>query len=232
MSTSSSKAPTRDGGEAMSHGLSAEQQSALDAEIRAEMAARRTVKPWVTGLIVLITGLVSLYSAFMLATERVEVAENENYTPACTAGIYFRCTNVMLSPQAETFHFANYFYGMAGFGLMMGFGVLLMAGATLPLWLKRAYVIGQFAACVFLAYLVYSVVFAIGTMCLWCMLVWAMMAIMFAYLQSWAQDEKLFNFGPVGTFLRHYPWLVVLLTYIAIVMILYSRFGNALFDFS
>lgn len=122
----------------------------------------------------LVTSLVALAATIIIIVERSILAADPGHRTSCDLNPWVSCGQVMQSWQAMTFGFPNTFIGMVAFPVLITVAVSLLAGARFARWywlLMNAGILAGFAFCVWLWY---SAVYEIGTLCLYCMVVWAM----------------------------------------------------------
>src|SRR5690606_13189412 len=89
------------------------------------------------------------------------------------------CGAVMQSPQAEVFGFSNPLIGLAGFAIVVTIGFALLAGGRFKRWFWVATQLGMLFAVGFIYWLFFQAVYDIGSLCLYCMVVWAMVIPLF-----------------------------------------------------
>lgn len=137
--------------------------------------ARRAGFGWIT----VITGLASLIAAGVLVAERVQLYLNADAVASCDWGGAFSCTSVMLSEQAQAFGFPNPFMGLVGFGILVVIGVSVLSGASMPRWYWVCFQLGVAAAFGFLIWLYSVALFEIRALCIYCMVCWLMITVLF-----------------------------------------------------
>lgn len=77
------------------------------------------------GALMAVLGAVGLFFSGLIMQDKVTLLSNPGYIPACTVNAIVSCTDVMASPQASAFGFANPYIGLVGFALVTFFGVSL-----------------------------------------------------------------------------------------------------------
>lgn len=130
-------------------------------------------------LTMLVFGAIGEFFSFLITIDKIKLAENPNFVPACTLSEVVSCTDVMRSPEAEAFGFPNPLIGMVGFAVVMTTAVILLIGVKLPRWYWWCTAIGFAAGVVFVHWLAYSAIFTINALCPYCMAVWAVMLPLF-----------------------------------------------------
>lgn len=89
-----------------------------------------------------VLGAVGLFFSGLIMQDKVTLLSNPDYIPACTVNAIVSCTDVMASPQASAFGFANPYIGLVGFALVTFFGVSLAAGVRFPEWMWAGELLG------------------------------------------------------------------------------------------
>lgn len=137
--------------------------------------ARRTGFGW----IIVVTGLASLVAAGVLVAERVHLYLDAGAVASCDWGGALSCTSVMKSEQAQAFGFPNPFIGLVGFTILVVIGVTVLSGASMPRWYWISFQVGVAAAFGFLVWLYTVAVFSITALCIYCMICWLMITLLF-----------------------------------------------------
>lgn len=178
---------------------------------------------WPLALLLTVGGAIGLTAAFTLAVEKIELLLNADYVPSCNFSRVFNCTNIMKTDQASLFGFPNPFLGLIGFAIVVTLGVVLLSGARLAEWIWAGLQVGVIAGFVFICWLQYESLYEIGSLCPWCMVVWAVTIPIFWYvtlrnLSTWLPGNRV-----VG-FLRDWHALILALWYVLIAAAIFFRF--------
>lgn len=123
--------------------------------------------------VMVILGAVGLAASAILTIEKLELAADPNYRPSCSINPVMACSPVMSSWQASVFGFPNPLMGIAAFAVVVTMGVGLLSGARYAKWMWIGLQIGVVLALVFVHWLIYSSLYDIGKLCIYCMVVWA-----------------------------------------------------------
>jgi len=184
----------------------------------------------VTGLVLLLGGLVGLAAAFDLTYERIASLIDPGHAISCDFNPVLSCGTVMNTWQASVFGFPNPMIGLVAFPLVVFMGALLLSKVSLPRWIALAFNLGTLAGLVFVSWLIYQSVYQIGVLCPWCMAVWAVVLPIF-----WFSTVRSLRTGaiPVGDDWRdavddllRYHWIGLVLLYAAVVMIVGTGFWD------
>lgn len=182
------------------------------------------VFPW----ILVIGGVIGLFAASVLTIEKINIAANPNFQPSCSISPIIACSPVIASPQASAFGFPNPFLGLAGFGMVIAVGMMLLAGATkLKKWFWWCFQIGTTFGMLFVVWLMYQSLYEIGKLCLYCMAVWAITIPIFWTTLAYNLKEKNLTWESVVTrFFRDNVGKLVALTYIIAIALILVRFSE------
>lgn len=122
---------------------------------------------------------IALASSGMLVYERLQIFIDAGHSSICDINALLNCGTVMRTPQAELFGFPNPFIGLVAFPVLMVVAAGILAGARYRNWFWVATNVGLGMALVFVLWLWFQTTFVINALCLFCMIVWVMTAIMF-----------------------------------------------------
>lgn len=136
------------------------------------------VLPW----ILIVGGVVGILSSATITYDELQVAKNPNYIPNCDLNPVVSCGSVTKSDQAHLFGFPNPFIGLIGYAVVVTTGAVLLAGARLSRWYWLGLQGGVILGVLFIHWLFYQSVYVIGSLCPYCMVVWAATITMFWYV--------------------------------------------------
>lgn len=184
-------------------------------------------RPTGFAIFTIIAGVVGWFAAFELLTEYIKTLKNADYIPNCSVSKLVTCGPNMDSWQGSLFGFSNTIIGVSAFVAPIAVGVALLAGARFAKWFWVIYQLGLFAGFVFIIWLFTQSVFVLGTLCPWCMVVWAAMIPLF-----WVTVSRPYAAGLVpmsdrarSAFqtLSSWTWVAILLTVLLIAFIAQIR---------
>ncbi len=166
-----------------------------------------------TAWLLIVLGAVGLIASALLVIERVNVASDPDYVPPCSINPLLSCTSAMLSPQGELFGFPNPLLGVAGFPVVVATGAALLAGASMARWYWTGMWLGGLGAMIFMHWLIVESLFSIGSLCPYCMVVWAATTPLFAVVSAYALPrgalgQRVARSTVVGDLLALRWWLV------------------------
>ncbi|WP_108251026.1 vitamin K epoxide reductase family protein [Planctomonas deserti] len=185
-------------------------------------------RPLAYALLLILTGLVGAYSSFVLVLDRIQLLRNPGESLGCDFNPFVSCGTVIESWQGSLFGFPNPLLGVAGFVAPVAVGVGLLAGARFARWFWALFVLGLTLAWLFVTWLFTQTVFSIGTLCPWCMLVWAVTIPLFWISLVYTAARGL---TPVPRRIRRlagaalpFTWVLVVVNYAAIVLVILAVF--------
>jgi uncharacterized membrane protein len=147
----------------------------------------RKFLPWV----LIVCGIIGTLAAGIITHDKLVLASNPDYQPACSLDPILSCGNIMTSWQATAFwDIPNPFIGLIAFPVMIAIGVGMLAGATVKKrWYWLTFNAITFLAVIFTHWLFYQSVYVIGNLCIYCMAVWAIVFISFVYLSLYNIEQ-------------------------------------------
>lgn len=166
---------------------------------------RRLLAPFLV-----LSGLVGLWASFELVLAKFETLDDADAVLGCDFSIVVQCGANLASAQGAVFGFPNPLLGLAGFVAPVAVGVALLAGATFARWFWALFNLGVTAGLAFVIWLIGQSIYVLGTLCPWCMVVWAVMIPLFLTLTLRNAAAGVFGRGPrrLGSYLL--TWLIPL----------------------
>lgn len=121
----------------------------------------------------IVFGFIGLFAAFELITEYIKKIQEPGYIPNCNVSVLVTCGPNMDSWQGSIFGFSNTIIGVGAFMAPIIVGFAILAGARFANWFWILYRIGLALGLIFVGWLAYQSILSLGTLCPWCMVVWA-----------------------------------------------------------
>ncbi|MBT1017711.1 vitamin K epoxide reductase family protein [Canibacter sp. lx-72] len=178
-------------------------------------------------LVSILFGAIGWFASMELAVEYLKKLKNPDYVTNCEFSILVTCGPNMDSWQGSLFGFSNTFIGIAAFVAPVLVGVALLAGARFSSWFWHIYNCALLTAVVFVFWLSWQSVFAIGTLCPWCMVIWLVTIPLFwlTVPATVAENHARVSAGlrRICQFLHEWRWVLVILSYAAIAF--YAQLG-------
>lgn len=193
----------------------------IDAPARPEWRA--------PALLLIITGAVGLLASFILSVDKVQqlqdkIAGNESVF-ACDFSVWVSCSSVMASPQSAAFGFPNSFIGVTGFAVVLTLGVVWLSGAQVAGWVWAGLQAGTVFGIGFVTWLQVQSIYKIGSLCPYCMVVWAVMIPLFVVVTRHSLRLRAPDAG-VTRFVANWTVLIVALWYVAVLAAIWFEFGT------
>ena len=192
-------------------------------------------QPWYatsfgSAMVLIIAGLIGLGATLVLTYERIQLWLDPDYLTSCDFSVWVSCGTVMQSWQAALFGFPNQFLGIIGFAVVITIGMAIVGGARFANWWWHATSIGLGLAMVFCLWLWIQAVYVINTLCLYCMVIWAVTipAAVLIFARNVARD--LIKVTPrTKMIITTAVWPMIILLYVVIIASIMLRFGEAMF---
>ncbi|MGT2426762.1 vitamin K epoxide reductase family protein [Amnibacterium kyonggiense] len=122
-------------------------------------------------------GIIGLIAAFALTTDKFIALQNTidgvQAKASCDISVLVQCSKNLNSPEGSAFGFPNPLLGLMMFPAPIIVGVATLAGVRFPRWWWALFNVGMAFAIGFVAWLMSVSVWVLGTLCPWCMTVWA-----------------------------------------------------------
>ena len=156
--------------------------------------------------ILIIGSIIGLLASFVLTVDTIKFIENPNVDVLCNINPFISCTSVASEWQSYIFGFPNSLLGIVAFSMLFAMGIMLYFGgpdssildkisgqnkARKPLWCLVN--LGTAFAMIFVMWFVYESVYVINSLCLYCMMVWAVTWPIFLYTTIWNFKEANFS---------------------------------------
>ena len=152
--------------------------------------------------------------------DKMEVLKNPNFVPNCSINPIISCGSVMKTAQATVFGFDNTLLGLAGFAALMTVGFSILAGARYQKWFWQLINMTAFLGMIFVHWLFAEAVFRIGSVCPWCMTVWAVVIPPFWYTLIYNLNQEIISTPkpliPIVRSIKNYKHVILLLWYTVI----------------
>lgn len=186
--------------------------------------------PWM----LLIGGIIAAIASIALSVEVYQRLKDPSYVPVCNLNPVLSCTSVADSSQSHAFGFPNYYLGIGGYAAIATIGAVLLTGVKLSKKFWQIFIGGLTFATIFLHWLIYETLYDIGSLCIFCMIVWAVTIPMFWYVLVYNVREGNIRIPqkikrPADFLVRHHSDVAVLWFVIIVGLILkrfWYYFGN------
>lgn len=174
-------------------------------------------------IVTILLGAIGLFASWELATEYIKTLQEPAYIPNCELSVLVTCGPNMDSWQGSLFGFSNTLIGLMAFVAPIVVGVAMLAGARFAAWFWWAYRAGLALGTVFVFWLFSQSVFALGTLCPWCMVVWTVTIPLFCFTAFRPEAEGYVPASPAKqrafAAVNSWAWVLVLVSYLVIAAI-------------
>lgn len=185
-----------------------------------------SARPTGTAVMLIVTSLVSLAATIIIMVERAILTADPTYVTSCDINPWISCGRVMQSWQAMTFGFPNPLIGLVAFPMLITVGAALLAGSRFARWFWVLLNIGLVGGLAFAAWLWYAAVYSIGTLCLYCMVVWAMVIVQTVLITSRNLQTGALPVGPrIAALARDLAWPVIVLLWVLVAASILMEMG-------
>jgi len=175
-----------------------------------------------------VAGVVSWLASATLVLERLALYRDPGHVTSCDINPWVSCGTVMKSWQAALFGFPNPLIGIVGFAIVITVGMALLAGARFARWYWIGFQAGITLAFVFCVWLWSQALYVIGALCIYCMVVWAMVIPLFVYTTARNLRAGVIPAGPrVRAFAAEWAWVATALLLVLTAGTVFLRFMNA-----
>lgn len=182
--------------------------------------------------LMILFGAIGLAAAGILTIEKIELLKNPNHITSCSLSPVVACSPVISSDQASVFTLPNPVFGVLGYGLVVSVGMVLLAGATkLKNWWWKAFLAGTKLGFIFVGWLIYQTLYAIGAICLYCVAAWAITIPTFILTLKYVLEEEALGLrGKLGAkierLIKKYPLEIIVSLYGIVILLILNRFWS------
>lgn len=171
------------------------------------MSFKNWTLPKILPYLLLIIGIIGYAMAFIIMFEKVELANDPNYTPSCNLDPIISCGSIMKSDQATAFGFPNPFIGLGAFPVVAVIGGAILAGGKFKRWFWLGLNAGFLFALGFVHWLFFESVYRIGALCPYCVVVWGISITGFWYVTLYNIDQKNLRLPKAKRVQQVYAWI-------------------------
>ncbi|GAB3554471.1 hypothetical protein GCM10027404_28690 [Arthrobacter tumbae] len=134
--------------------------------------------------LLLVCGVVGFLASGQLVLERIALYEDPDYVTSCDISPFVSCGEVFRTWQAALFGFPNPLIGLVAFPIILTTAMVLFSGGRPARWYWRGLQLGVSLGFAFVVWLWSQALFTIHILCLYCMAVWAAMAVLTVLLTA------------------------------------------------
>ncbi|WP_454051310.1 vitamin K epoxide reductase family protein [Cellulomonas sp. Marseille-Q8402] len=184
-----------------------------------------------TAIEMVVSGVIGLYTSFVLSIEAWHLAADPDATFRCDISSVISCGTVARTWQAQLLGFPNAFLGIAFEVVVITISVAAIGGVRFPRWFMLGTQVVYTIALLFAYWLFLQSYFVIGALCPWCLLITVTTTLVWAGLTRWnVRDGHLRLPGGAGPWARGfvaagYDWYVTaawLVLFLAMILLKYG----------
>ncbi|WP_035777550.1 vitamin K epoxide reductase family protein [Arthrobacter sp. 35/47] len=192
---------------------------------RADASTARFARHGPFAFLLLITGSVGWVASAVLVLERLSAYEDPGHVTSCDVNPWVSCGQVFKTWQASVFGFPNPLIGIIAFAVVITTAMVLLSGARLGRWYWVGLQAGVTTGFAFVVWLWSQAVYDIYILCIYCMIVWAMMIPLFILLTIRNLIHGIIKAPPaVVQFVADWAWTIVALIWVATAASVFFRF--------
>jgi uncharacterized membrane protein len=167
-----------------------------------------TRRPWMLAVFLIVTGALGWWAAFSLTLDKFAILADPEADLSCNFSPLVQCGANLSAWQGSVFGFPNPLIGLGGFVAPIAVGVALLAGARFANWFWIAFNLGLAGALAFVIWLIAQSIYALFTLCPWCMLVWLVTIPLFWVVTLRNARERVFGSRLTRAGDALMPWVV------------------------
>lgn len=167
---------------------------------------------------------IGLLAALQLMMEKIELWKNPDYVPTCSWNPLFSCQGPMESWQSGVFWgIPNPLIGIVAFVVLIVVSITAL-NVKFPKWYWGLWLIGITAGWLFAMWLMTQSLYDIKALCIYCMVVWAMVIPLFwitltTFIKTYS-DKKWTQY------LYGARYALIILNYATIILMIYVQFAD------
>lgn len=181
-----------------------------------------------TAWLLAVCGVVGFLASGQLVLERLALYADPDYVTSCDISPFVSCGEVFRTWQAALFGFPNPLIGIVAFAVVLTTAMALFSGARFSRWYWLGLQTGVTLGFMFVVWLWSQALFAIHILCLYCMVVWAVMIVLTVLLTA---RNVVHGVIPAGAafrrFLAEWAWPIAVLLLVATAASVFFSFSGA-----
>jgi uncharacterized membrane protein len=178
--------------------------------------------------ILVVGGIIGLFSSFILAYDQIKIWENPSYQPACSLNPILNCGSVIDSGEGKVFGIPGPFFGLITFSVLLTIGAAMLAGAKFKRWFWLGLQAGAIGGFGFGLWLFLLSIFRINALCPFCLTVDAVVAVMLWYITLYNFEQKVLvmpsALQKVPAFIRRHHLDILVLWFLLVVAFILKHF--------
>jgi uncharacterized membrane protein len=185
-------------------------------------------RPWGLAVTLIVTGLIGWLSSFALVLDKIAVLSDPDADLDCNLSILVQCGKNLASWQGSVFFgVSNPIWGLGAFAVPIVIGVAIFAGARFANWFWWGLAVGVTLGMAWVIWFQYQSIFQLGTLCPWCMTMWAAMIPLFWTVILWELKSGVIPLPSrarrAATEVYAWTWVIVVLSYLVVALVAQLR---------
>lgn len=184
------------------------------------------------GVLLGILATIGLVASLTLTHEVIATLKDPTYDPTCNISPWLSCESVMSRSEAEVLGLPFSVFGVAGFGALLAFAVLVYDGTKFRAWVWKAAVAVAGLAILFTLHLYILSLFSFNTMCPWCFVTWLTAIAIFWSLVTYVLASSVVKLPKkmrkLGVFWTKNAVMILAAWYVLLVFSVVLRFQEAI----
>lgn len=162
-------------------------------------------------------------ASFFLMLNTISLIENPQTDLPCNINPFISCGDAILSKQGQIFGFPNPLLSIISFSMLLATGLMLLAGGRAHKLYWQLVNLGLLGSIIFVLWFFYQSLYQLGTLCLFCLVVWVVTWPLFLYTTIWNYREKHLLENTALRFLSKNHITILILVYaLGIILILFK----------
>lgn len=176
--------------------------------------------------ILIFGSIIGLLASFFLMLDTIELIKNPTADIPCNISPFVSCGSAILSEQGEVFGFPNPILGLISFSMLIATGIMLFAGGRAHKLYWQLVNLGSLASVIFVLWFAYQSLFNLGTLCIYCLITWAVTWPIFLYTTVWNYREKHLGESAILHFVSKHHLVFLALFYLITGVAIFAKFKD------
>jgi uncharacterized membrane protein len=184
-------------------------------------------RPLALGIFLILAGLAGLTASINLTFDDVNSIITAGAAQSCDFSPFVQCSKNLGSWEGSLFGFPNPLIGLGAFTVPLVIGIAVLFGASFRRWFWIAFNFGVVLALALVIFLIGTSIYVLGTLCVWCALVWTFTIPMFWSVSLYNLKTGNIRVSQRATkvFAGAYTWvpLISLVSYVVVAVLFQER---------
>lgn len=164
------------------------------------------------GWVLIVAGVAGALASLQLLLSQLELEADPYANLSCDVNEILACSTFLTSWEGSLLGFSNSYLGIVGFLAMVGMGIYILVRRTLPQVIWAAMAVAAGVGLLALLWFQYTSFISAGTLCPWCLLIWAALIPFIPQTAGQAHANLADRPSPIW---RH-RWLIIAIWFLAV----------------